>query len=263
MWELLGEALTTAAFAYLLVSVLRHRGARGTALAGFSLQTVLGLVLLHFLRLPLPTRISRWNEAGDSLDIVTFCLLCAAIVAGRPLPVSDHPFGCELLLRTWPRLRGARLQVASFAVLMALCLVVGAIFSVAGRQAIAEDDHAMRFGPVRSFLSQVHLSLEGLVLLPQCAEMHRAALDDEPVPPRLAHFLAILSAARLSFAVSGVGFFGWLVVHSALDGQIRVNALELYYCVTQLANLAIFADFAWYWLRSRALRIPLVLPKST
>ena len=263
MWELLGEALTTAAFAYLLVGVLRHRGARGTALAGFSLQTVAGLALLHFTRLPLPTRISRWNEAGDSLDIVTFAIFSAAIFAGRPLPVSDHPFGCELLLRTWPRLRGARLQVASFAVLMALCLVVGAIFSVAGRQAIAEDDHAMRFGPVRSFLSQVHLSLEGLVLLPQCAEMHRAALDDEPVPPRLAHFLAILSAARLSFAVSGVGFFGWLVVHSALDGQLRVNALELYYCVTQLANLAIFADFAWYWLRSRALRIPLVLPKST
>ena len=263
MWELLGEGLTTAAFAYLLVSVLTHRGARGTALAGFSLQTIAGLALLHFLRLPLPTRISRWNEAGDSLDVLTFALLTFALLAGRPLPVSDHPFGCELLLRTWPRLRGARLQVASFAVLMALCLVVGAIFSVAGRQAIAEDDHAMRFGPVRSFLSQVHLSLEGLVLLPQCAEMHRAALDDEPVPPRLAHFLAILSAARLSFAVSGVGFFGWLVVSSALDGQIRVNALELYYCVTQLANLAIFADFAWYWLRSRALRIPLVLPKST
>ena len=90
-----------------------------------------------------------------------------------------------------------------------------------------------------------------------------AAPGGGSVPPRLAHFLAILSAARLSFAVSGVGFFGWLVVHSALDGQIRVNALELYYCVTQLANLAIFADFAWYWLRSRALRIPLVLPKST
>ena len=263
MWELLGEGLTTAAFAYLLGSVLRHRGARGTALTGFSLQTIVGLALLHFLRLPLPTRISRWNEAGDSLDVLTFAIFSAAIFAGRPLPVSDHPFGCELLLRTWPRLRGARLQIASFAVLMALCLVVGAIFSVAGRQAIAEDDHAMRFGSVRSFLSQVHLSLEGLVLLPQCAEMHRAALDDEPVPPRLAHFLAILSAARLSFAVSGVGFFGWLVVHSALDGQIRVNALELYYCVTQLANLAIFADFAWYWLRSRALRIPLVLPKST
>ena len=263
MWELLGEGLTSAAFAYLLVSVLRHRGARGTALAGFSLQTIVGLALLHFLRLPLPTRISRWNEAGDLLDVLTFALLTFTLLAGWPLPVSDHPFGCELLLRTWPRLRGARLQVASFAVLMALCLVVGAIFSVAGRQAIAEDDHAMRFGPVRSFLSQVHLSLEGLVLLPQCAEMHRAALDDEPVPPRLAHFLAILSAARLSFAVSGVGFFGYLVVHSALDGQIRVNALELYYCVTQLANLAIFADFAWYWLRSRALRIPLVLPKST
>ena len=79
MWELLGEGLTTAAFAYLLASVLRHRGARGTALAGFSLQTVLGLVLLHFLRLPLPTRISRWNEAGDSLDIVTYCLLLSLI----------------------------------------------------------------------------------------------------------------------------------------------------------------------------------------
>ena len=55
MWELLGEALTTGAFAYLLVSVLRHRGARGTALAGFSLG---GLIVQSFA-VAHPDRVSK------------------------------------------------------------------------------------------------------------------------------------------------------------------------------------------------------------
>ena len=43
------------------------------------------------------------------------------------------------------------------------------------------------------------------------------AEPDEPVPPVLAHFLALLSVSRLCFAISGVGFFGYLAIMSPLS----------------------------------------------
>ena len=37
------------------------------------------------------------------------------------------------------------------------------------------------------------------------------------MPPVLAHFLALLSVSRLCFAISGVGFFGYLAIMSPLS----------------------------------------------
>ena len=62
---------------------------------------------------------------------------------------------------------------------------------------------------------------------------------------------------QVSFAISGVGFFAYVTLRKG-----SVDKLELFYALTQLVNLAIFADFFYYYLKWRRRGGDFVLPAS-
>eukprot|EP00747_Dinoflagellata_sp_TGD_P170021 gnl/TRDRNA2_/TRDRNA2_200483_c0_seq1.p1 gnl/TRDRNA2_/TRDRNA2_200483_c0~~gnl/TRDRNA2_/TRDRNA2_200483_c0_seq1.p1 ORF type:complete len:257 (-),score=34.29 gnl/TRDRNA2_/TRDRNA2_200483_c0_seq1:97-867(-) len=252
MWCELGEAVQVLAYAYLLICLVR----RPSAKEGLSLPAMLGFVSLHFLRLPAPWRVSRWNETGPVTDCAAFSCITLALARAWPLEVQTSAFGADVLAQVWPRgfvkLTDTTRQLASFAFLVMLCTVIGAAYYVLGRNTIAMDDEYIGFGPVRSYLSQVHLAMEGLVLLPQVVHIRRRGKQE--VPDVLANFLAIVSMSQVFFVISGAGAFGYMAV------KLDFQPLELYYTISHAANLAIFADFLYFYMKSRKAGVALVLP---
>ena len=214
-----GEVCQVISFGYLACSLFWWKAAnKPVALKtkqGLSPQTLLAFLLLHLLRLPAPFRLSRWNEAGNVVDISAFVCVCAAVAASMPLQMPPAPFGAEIFYRVLDLSpHGKLVHACSFALLICLSMLTGGVYTLLGGAALTSDDKEMGFGIWHSFGAQCHLALDGIVLLPQCWLLNQRysgmSQETQAVPRTVANFLALQCCSRIFFSISGVGFFLWI-----------------------------------------------------
>jgi len=236
----LSEVTLLLAYVFLLKELAFNRQA---SCEGVSVQCIVTYALVNFTRM----WFSRWSAVlgfwlGDVM-LNLFSIACCAVLLLRlgVHGVAQATFGAALIHKLVPQ-RVAPFISCAFLYMLAAALAAALHYMLPIE--VLEDD--ARYG-VTSFADDMHQAIDTIAILPQFAlflSQHRRM-----VPQVIVLWILGLAASRFFAMVSGL----CTVIAEYLYVK-EINTTQCFFTLGQLFNVAILADFVYYYFTSKGHR---------